>query len=137
LPVESIHNDGKGIQVSVQLIGLLPISKAGEKRRASAKPPVITKVMYIHEKSSFIQGLVQILWHNLQRKDLCQGGLDRHGCLKERTAEMFSLEYTIPRTLLKEIAMTSEKDWDTFLEEAAKKPSAQAKLTIREKLVSE
>jgi hypothetical protein len=83
-----------------------------------------------------MQGLVQILWHDLQRRDLCRGGLDRHGHLKEQTAKMFSLEYTIPRTLLKEVSMTSEKDWDTFLKEATKKPSAQAKLTIKEKLVS-
>lgn len=37
--------------------------------------------------------------------------------------EWFSLEYTIPHTLLKVVAMTSENDWDTFLKEAAKKPS--------------
>ena len=39
--------------------------------------------------------------------------------------------------LLKEIAMTSEDERETFLKEAAKKTSAQVKLTIKEKLVSE
>ncbi|KAF8970923.1 hypothetical protein BDZ97DRAFT_1901917 [Flammula alnicola] len=134
---KSIHNDGKGIQLSVSFIGLLPPPKAGEKRRANAKPPVTTKVVYVHENSSFIQGLVKILWQSLQRKDLCQGGLDRHGNLREKTAAMFSLEYTIPRTQLKDIAMVSEDDWETFLEEAGKKPSAQVKLTIKEKLTPE
>ena len=52
------------------------------------------------------------------------------------SAALFSLEYTIPRTQLKDIELSSEHDWETFLGEAGKKPSAQGKLTIKEKLVS-
>jgi hypothetical protein len=133
---ESLHNDGKGIQITASLIGLVPPPKAGEKRRANAKPPVTTKVVYVHEKITFIKGLVEIMWRQMKRKDLCKGGLDHHGKLNEKSAALFSLEYTIPRTQLKDIELSSERDWETFLSEAGKKPSAQGKLTIKEKLVS-
>jgi hypothetical protein len=133
---ESLYNDGKGIQVSVLLIGLLPRPKTGEKRRANAKPPVTTKVVYIHEKTTFVNGLTQIIIHTFKRRDLCRGGLDSDGNLKKKTSDLFSLAYTIPRTQLKDVEILSEYDWGTFLEEAGKKPSAQGKLTITEKLVS-
>jgi hypothetical protein len=133
---ESLYNDGKGIQVSVLLIGLLPRPKTGEKRRANAKPPVTTKVVYIHEKTTFINGLTQIIVHTFKRQDLCRGGVDRDGNLKKKTSDLFSLAYTIPRTQLKDVEILSENDWGTFLEEAGNKPSAQGKLTIRERLVS-
>lgn len=133
---ESLYNDGKGIQINTSLIGLLPRPKSGEKRRANAKPPVTTKVVYIHEKTKFLNGLVQIIGRTLKRRDLCRGGLDRDGNLDRTTSSLFSLEYTIPRTQLKDVEIFCEDDWVTFLEEAGKKPSAQGKLAIKEKLVS-
>jgi hypothetical protein len=133
---ESLYNDGKGIQINASLIGLLPRPKSGEKRRANAKPPVTTKVVYIHEKTDFIGGLIQIIGRALKRSDLCRGGLDRSGNLHKKTSSLFSLSYTIPRTQLKDVEILSEDDWATFLEEAGKKPSAQGKLAIKEKLVS-
>lgn len=136
LEPESLYNNGKGIQVTASLIGLLPAPKAGDKRRANAKPPVTTKVVYIHEKTSFMVGLIMIIWNSMNQKDLCKGGLDRQGNLKEKTRALFSLEYTIPRTQLKDIELLSTQDWETFLDEAGKKPSVQGKLTIKEKLVS-
>ena len=72
----------------------------------------------------------------MKRKDLCKGGLNHHGKLNEKSAALFSLEYMIPCTQLKDIELSSEHDWETFLGEAGKKPSAQGKLTIKEKLVS-
>jgi len=138
---ESLYNDGKGIQVSVLLIGLPPRPKTGEKRRANAKPPITTKVMYIHKKTTFANGLTQIIVHTFKRQDLCKGSLDSNGNhsdgnLKKKTSDLFSLAYTIPCTQLKDVKILSENDWGTFLEEAGKQPSAQGKLTIREKLVS-
>lgn len=75
LDLESIHNDGKGIQVSVLLMSLLLIPKAGKKQRVNAKPPVVTKIVYVHKDSSFLEGLIQIICRNLERKDLCQEAL--------------------------------------------------------------
>ena len=133
----SLHNDGKGIQISAMLFGVLQPHKAGDKkRRANAKPPVTTKVVYMHEKTKFLDGLIQIIGRALNRKDLCKGGLDEHENLSERTAALFSLEYTIPHTQLKDVELCSEGDWITFLKEAGKKAAAQGKLVIREKKVN-
>lgn len=96
----------------------------------------MTKVVYIHEKSSFIHGLMEILWRNFRRKDLCKGGLDKNGHLREDTAARFSLEYSIPYSQVKDVSMTSEDDWSTFLDEAGQKPSGRANLVIKEKQVS-
>ena len=131
---ESLYNNGKGIQVSISLIGLPP--KTGEKRHTNAKPPVTTKVMYIHKKTTFVKGLTQIIVYTFNKEDLCRGSLDSNSNLKKKTSDLFSLMYTIPRMQLKDVKILSENDWEMFLEEAGKKPSAQGKLTIREKLVS-
>ena len=40
---ESHYNDGRGIQISVSLIGLLPPVRSGEKRRVNAKLPTTTR----------------------------------------------------------------------------------------------
>ena len=52
----------------------------------NAKAPVTTKVVYIHEKISFIDGLVKIIGRALNRKDLCKGGTDKYGNLDARTS---------------------------------------------------
>ncbi len=131
-----MFNDGKGLQMSVSLIGLLLHPKPGEKQRANAKPPVVTKVVYIHKKTSFIDGLYIIIRKTLNRCDLCQGGITCNGDLDECLSALFSLEYTIPHVQnLKDIQLVSEDDWATFLEEASKKSSSTAKLVVREKLV--
>jgi hypothetical protein len=58
----------------------------------------------------------------------CKGGLDEHENLSEQTAALFSLEYTIRHTQLKDVELCSKGDWTTFLEEAGKKAVAQGKL---------
>ena len=68
---ESLYNNGKGIQVSISLIGLPP--KTGEKWHMNAKPPVTTKVMYIHKKTTFVKGLTQIIVYTFNKEDLCRG----------------------------------------------------------------
>ena len=71
---ESLYNDGKGIQISASLVGLLPAAKAGEKRCSNAKPPITTKVMYIHEKMPFVNAIYVIVGQSLNRPDLCASG---------------------------------------------------------------
>jgi hypothetical protein len=69
----------------------------------------------------------------LNKRDLCKGGIDEKGFLMEAMRALFSLEYTIPHTQLKDVQLLSEADWNTFLEEAGKRPTAPAKLVIKEK----
>ena len=133
---ESHYNDGRGIQISVSLIGLIPPAKAGEKRRVNAKPPTTTTVVYIHEKMLFINAIYVIVGRALNRRDLCRaGGLDHRNYLTPSTP--FQLEYTIPRnTSFKDVELRSALDWKTFMEEASKKASPQGKLVVKEKMVS-
>lgn len=133
----SLYNDGKGIQISATLIGVLPPLKAGEKHHANAKPLTTTKVVYIHEDSRFTWGLSDIIAYALGHCDLCQGGIDVDGRLLLRTSKLFLLAFTIPCSAsFKDVEMLSEDDWKTFLGEAAKKPCAHGKLVITEKGVS-
>jgi hypothetical protein len=103
-PSVSAYNDRKGIQISVLLVGILQPPKAGEKKRCTnAKPPVTTQVVYIHENTKLIDSLVRIIGQALNQRDLCKGGLDEHGGMEEETTALFSLEYTIPHTQLKDV----------------------------------
>jgi hypothetical protein len=90
----------------------------------------------MHKKTEFIEGLVQIISQALNWRDLCKGGLGADGNLSTQTTTLFSIEYTIPHTQLKDVELRSEDDWTTFLEEAGKKATAQGKLVIKEKQVS-
>ena len=130
---ESKCNDGKGMKLTVTFVGLFPRLKTGEKRRANAKPPTITVVMYVHERWTFPYALSEIL-KKVGRRDLLRGGTDRKGQLLDATP--FFIEYTVPRTTSKDVALKSEKDWETFVEEVAEKASAQGKLIFTEKQVS-
>jgi len=118
----SLYNDGKGIQISATLIGVLPPLKAGEKRCTNAKPPTTTKVVYLHEDTKFTQGLSDIIARALGHRDLCQGGTNEDGRLVLKTSKLFLLAFTIPRSAsFKDVEMLSEEDWKTFLDEVAKK----------------
>jgi len=134
--IESLYNDGRGVQISVSLIGLLPPVKAGEKRRVNAKPPTTTTVVYIHEEMPFINAIYVIVGRALNRRDLCKtGGLDHRDRLLPSTP--FQMEYSIPRnTSFKDVELRSGADWKTFMEEASKKASPQGKLVVKEQIVS-
>jgi hypothetical protein len=133
--VESLYNEGKGIQITATLVGLLPQPKAGEKRRSNAKAPTTTKVVYIHEKMPFVNAVYIIVGRALGRQDLCEaGGLDDDDCLTHVTP--FRLEYTIPHSTFKDVEVHSAADWKTFIDEATKKAVAHGKLVVKEQMVA-
>ena len=132
--IESLYNEGKGIQITASLIGLVPQWKAGEKHRSNAKPPTTTKVMYIHKKMPFVYAVYEILGESLGWEDLCNaGGVDKQGHLLPITP--FRLEYTIMHSTFKDIGLNSVMDWRTFMEEATKKAIPHGKLVIKEQMV--
>jgi hypothetical protein len=63
--IESLYNEGKGIQITATLIGLLSQPKAGKKCCLNAKPPTTTKVIYIYEKMPFINAVYIIVGQSL------------------------------------------------------------------------
>ena len=98
------------------------------------KPPVINKVVYIHENTTFINMMVAVIRKSFLRGDLLVGGLDKDGRLQPRTP--FTLEYSIPHnTAFKDIELASKSDWDMFVEKMKDTAKAGGKLTIREKVL--
>jgi hypothetical protein len=93
-------------------------------------------MVYVHENMKLIDGLVQIIGQALNWRDLCKGGLYEYGGMQKETTALFSLEYTIPHTQLKDVQLHYKDDWKTFLEEVSKKVTAQGKLVIMEKQMS-
>ena len=53
-PTESEYNDSKGLMILATLHTQLPPVKPGDKQQSNAKQPVINKVVYIHENTTFI-----------------------------------------------------------------------------------
>ena len=79
---ESLYNNGRGIQISMSLIGLLPPVKTGSKPQVNVKPPTTTTIVYIHKEMHFINVIYVIVGHALNWWDLCKtGGLDHYDCL--------------------------------------------------------
>ena len=133
-PAESEYNEGKGLMISATLHGKLPPPKPGDKRRSNAKLPVINKVVYIHENTTFINMMVAVIRKSFLRGDLLIGGLDKDGRLQPGTP--FTLEYSIPHnTTFKDIELASKSDWDMFVEKMKDTAKAGGKLTIREKVL--
>ena len=61
-PSLSAYNYGKGIQISVLLVGVLqPPNVSEKKRHINAKPPVTTQVVYVYWNTKLIDGLIQII----------------------------------------------------------------------------
>ena len=121
------------MKLTVTFVGLFPCLKTSKKWCANAKPTTVTVVVYVHERWTFPYALSEIL-KKVGHHDLLRGGTNRKGQLLDTTP--FFIEYTVPRTTSKDVALKSEKDWETFIEEVAEKASAQGKLIFTEKLVS-
>lgn len=60
-PDDSIHNDGKGIQFTLEFTPLLPPRKCGERRRKNAKAKASTVVVYINEGADFATFISEII----------------------------------------------------------------------------
>ena len=98
-----------------------------------AKPPIINKVVYIHENTTFINMMVAVIRKSFLRGDLLIGGLDEDRRLRPGTP--FTLEYTIPHnTAFKDIELVSESDWEMFVEKMKDTAKGGGKLTIKEKV---
>ena len=97
------------------------------------KPPVINKVVYIHENTTFINMMVAVIHKSFLHGDLLIGGLDEDRRLRPGTP--FTLEYTIPHnTTFKDIKLVLESDWEMFVEKMKDMVKVGRKLTIKEKV---
>ena len=127
---ESMHNDGKGIQVSLCFIRLPPKPSKGDKKcRKNAKKPKDSFVFWIHEDDKL--------------KDLLEAAINTigHGHLEwmignwsgPLDASNFTVRYTIPQnSSYKDISIKYTIDYMTLISEVTKKQSALFNLVIEE-----
>ena len=107
--------------------------EAGKKRRANAKPPVITKLEYFHEEVPLRDFLTKILM-SVKREDLFESSwlfrvrnLDRNDC--------FTLSYTIPRRVTDQIIISNLRDYSEMVDQATSKSPHEVKVYVIENQV--
>lgn len=129
----SLYNDGKGIKMTLLFTPLLAPPEAGKKRRANAKPPVMTRIEYFHEDVPLRDFLIKTLT-SIKRRDLFESSwlfqgreLDGNDC--------FIFSYTIPRRVTDQVIISDEKDYKQMVVEALSKSPFELKVYIVEKKV--
>ncbi|KAF9243074.1 hypothetical protein BU15DRAFT_59953 [Melanogaster broomeanus] len=123
---QSLYNDGKGIQFSVQFTPLPPPVKAGEKRRKNAKAKPINALMYIHEENSFMN-FITLCLTKFKRVELPAA---LHGGRLVNTP--LDMKYTIPHTPLHDIELQSKEDFAEMIEQVTNTAKAAVKVFIDE-----
>ena len=109
-------------------------SKDGKRPRSNAKPKTITKICYFHEDYALRDIIVKVL-DTLDRRDLFQySWLYREEEFDKGNS--FSLFYTIPCRVTKQVEINGKDDFKQMVEEATYKPAAEVKIFLTEKKVS-
>ncbi|KAK6966657.1 hypothetical protein R3P38DRAFT_2485789, partial [Favolaschia claudopus] len=127
----SAYHDGKGIHYVVAFRAQLPPLQPNERRRKNAPLPVTNCSVYVHESSSLAQVLDAAL-NSVHRNDLTFKIVG-----KELRAPKFSVVYSVPRSSLKNMNLTSTDDLKSLLEAATAKGKPEAKLEIAENPIPE
>ncbi|KIJ10704.1 hypothetical protein PAXINDRAFT_52348, partial [Paxillus involutus ATCC 200175] len=123
---QSLYNNGKGVQFSVQFTPLpLPV-KTGEKRCKNAKAKPINALMYIHEDNSFMNFITLCLI-----KFKC-AELPAGLCGGRLVNTPLDMKYTIPRTPLHNIELQSNEDFTEIIEQVTNTAKAAVKVSIEE-----
>ena len=127
---ESMHNDGKGIQVSLCFIGLPPKPSKGDKKcRKNAKKPKDSFVFWIHEDDE-LKDMLEAAIYTIGHSHLEWMIGNWSGLLD---ASNFTVRYTIPwNSSYKDISIKYTIDYMTLISEVTKKPSALFNLVIEE-----
>jgi len=128
----SLHNDNRGIKMTINFTPIPPPLEAGKKRRANAKAPVITKIGYFHEDMGlreFLTKVVTLLKHEYL---LEQSHLYSHQTFDENEPDSFTATYTVPRKVKDAIQLNDPTDFEQMVHEATSQKSAEIKLSIVE-----
>lgn len=119
--------------MTVLFTPLVAPPEPGKKRRANAKPSVITKIDHFHEDIPLRDFVVKAITC-LKREDLFEQSWIFQGHeLNEPNS--FSLSYTIPRCVTDQVEIGDEKDYKHMLEEATNKSPHEVKVYIAENKV--
>ncbi|KJA25411.1 hypothetical protein HYPSUDRAFT_109643, partial [Hypholoma sublateritium FD-334 SS-4] len=126
----SLYNDGKGIKMTILFTPLVTPTDAGKKRRANAKPLVMTKIEYFHEDVPLRDFLTKIL-ASLKRQDLFESSWLFQGHELDR-GDCFALSYTIPRRVTDQVVIGDGKDYKEMVHEASSKLPHEVKVYMVE-----
>ncbi|KAF8958724.1 hypothetical protein BDZ97DRAFT_1915991 [Flammula alnicola] len=126
----SLYNNGKGIKMTLLFTPLIAPLEPGKKRRANAKPPVMTRIDHFHEDVPLRDFLIKALT-SLKREDLFECSWLFQGQELD-DADSFSLSYTIPRRVTDQVVVVNEKDYKQMVEEASNKSPFEVKLYVVE-----
>ena len=107
---------------------LLAPLNTGQKRRANAKPPVITKIEYFHEDVPLRDFLTKVLI-SVKRQDLFESSWLFHSHELDR-GDSFTLLYTIPRRVTDQIVISNGRDYKEMVDEATNKSPHEVKVYI-------
>ncbi|KAJ7712083.1 hypothetical protein B0H16DRAFT_1900261 [Mycena metata] len=113
---ESIYNDGQGLQFKLEFI----LREKADGRK-NAKHKTVKKSFYVHEDSALNHMLNEAIKVLGREDSLFFCYIPRTDTYTSTTIDFSSLTYTIPKTLFKEMGLSSDKDYDIMLKEAKKK----------------
>lgn len=121
VPLESIHNKGKGILINVTFQPQLGPLGPGKKRRANAKAKLVNGYFYLHENADLgwfltdafkTVGYKEHSW-KIVRQDL-------------RTANKFIVHWSVVRTDFKNIVLDNTNSFSDMIHESTKKMASPA-----------
>jgi hypothetical protein len=125
----SLYNDNQGIKMTIVFTPLHQPLEARKKRRANAKPTVITKIDHFYEALPLRDFLAKAIGTNLKREDLFEHSWIFQGQELE-DGDSFSLSYTIPRRVTDQVEIDNDKDYAQMVDEATNKAPCEVKLFI-------
>jgi hypothetical protein len=128
----SLHNDNRGIKMTINFTPIPPPLEAGKKRQANTKAPVITKIGYFHEDMGlhkFLAKVVALLKHEYL---LEQSHLYSYETFEENEPNSFIATYTVPQKVKDPIQLNDPVDFKQMVHEATSQKSAEIKLSIVE-----
>ncbi|KAJ7872390.1 hypothetical protein B0H13DRAFT_2349499 [Mycena leptocephala] len=114
----SQYNDCKGLQFTVEFA---PLPNPSKKTWKNAKPKLKRKTIFVHEDSALSHMLYEAIKALHRKDDLSFSWTPRDDKYTSTTIDIQNMTYTIPKTQFKEMALTSNKDYDVLLAEVMKK----------------
>jgi len=131
----SLYNDNKGIKMTIIFTPLLgPPLDPRKKRRANAKPSVVTKIDHFHEDVPLHDFLSKAIGTNLKHEDLFEHSWLFQGLGLDK-ADSFSLSYTILHHVTDQVDISNNKDYAQMVTKATNKSPFEVKLFIVENQV--
>ncbi len=104
----SLHNDNRGIKITVNFTPIPPSLEAGKKCQANAKAAVVTKISYFHEDIELNVSLVKVI--ALLKHLLELSHLFNHEAFNKNVPDSFTATYIVQQKVK---TLFNSMDWLT------------------------